>query len=71
VWDTLIINALRHRPHFAHLSVEESIKIINEINPRKAYLTHICHDLGLYAEENAKLPEGIALAYDGMTLNID
>jgi phosphoribosyl 1,2-cyclic phosphate phosphodiesterase len=69
--DTLIINALRHRPHFAHLSVEESIKIINEINPRKAYLTHICHDLGLYAEENAKLPEGIALAYDGMTLNID
>lgn len=68
--DLLIINGLRHKPHFAHFTVEEALKIIDELKPRQAYITHICHDMGLHAEEDAKLPDNVGLAYDGLVASI-
>lgn len=68
--DVLIINGLRHTPHFAHFTVEEALEVIDELKPHKAYITHISHELGLHQEEDAALPENVGLAYDGLTISI-
>lgn len=65
--DTLVINALRERPHPTHLSVEEALEVIDRLKPRQAFLTHISHELG-HAAGNAMLPPGVELAYDGLTI---
>lgn len=61
----LIINALRDRDHFAHLTIAECVDLINEIKPQKAYITHLCHEAGLDKELRERLPNGVAPAYDG------
>ena len=68
--DTLVINALRHTEHLSHLSLEESLEMVRRIGPRVAYLTHISHQLGLHAEVEPALPEGVRLAYDGLKIKI-
>lgn len=67
---TLVINALRHRPHFAHFSLEQAVEIAKELNPEKTFFTHMCHEIGLHHKENLKLPEDMALAHDGLKLQI-
>ena len=66
----LVINALRWKRHDSHFSVDEAVAIINRIRPERAYLTHMSHDIGLYEEAQAKLPEGVALAYDGLMVEL-
>ena len=69
--DTLVVNALRFESHHSHFNVQEAISLINRIKPRKAYLTHMSHDIGLHAETAGKLPEGVFLGYDGLTIDIN
>ena len=66
---TVIIDALRHRPHPTHFSVSEAIEAVRRMGAERAYLTHICHDLP-HAETCAQLPHGVELAYDGLVLEI-
>jgi phosphoribosyl 1,2-cyclic phosphate phosphodiesterase len=66
---TLVIDALRRRPHSTHFSVDEAIAASRRIGAERTYFTHISHDLG-HAETNATLPPGVELAYDGLTLEI-
>lgn len=68
--DTLILGALRHRPHPTHFTVAEALEVVGRLKPRQTYFTHICHDLP-HAETNRSLPEGVALAYDGLTFMIE
>jgi phosphoribosyl 1,2-cyclic phosphate phosphodiesterase len=63
----LVINALRKEKHISHFSLREAIDFIREISPKKAYITHISHQMGLYADVSKDLPAGISLAYDGLT----
>jgi phosphoribosyl 1,2-cyclic phosphate phosphodiesterase len=65
--DVLILDALRHRPHATHLSLEEAIEIVKRIRPKQAYFTHIAHDLD-HDRTNASLPAGMQLAYDGLRI---
>jgi phosphoribosyl 1,2-cyclic phosphate phosphodiesterase len=67
--DTLVIDALRDRPHVTHFSVEEALGIIDRIKPRRAYMTHMTHDLP-HAATNARLPAGVELAYDGLVIDV-
>jgi len=67
---TIILDALRHRPHSTHFSVSEAIAVVERLGATRAYFTHICHDLP-HAETNAQLPAGVELAYDGLVLEID
>jgi phosphoribosyl 1,2-cyclic phosphate phosphodiesterase len=67
---TLIIDALRHRPHPTHFSVSEAIDAVRRMGAERAYLTHICHDLP-HAETCAQLPPGVELAYDGLVLEVN
>ena len=64
----LVINALRKQKHISHFSLPEALKLINELSPRKAFITHISHQMGLYANVQQELPENVCLAYDGLTI---
>lgn len=66
---TLVIGALRDRPHPTHFTVDQAVAAIQRIGPERAYLTHIAHDLP-HAATCARLPAGVQLAYDGLTLQI-
>jgi phosphoribosyl 1,2-cyclic phosphate phosphodiesterase len=66
---TVILDALRHRPHSTHFSVSEALAASRRLGAERTYFTHICHDLG-HAETNAQLPAGVELAYDGLVLEI-
>jgi len=66
---TLIIDALRQRPHSTHFSVSEAVDVVARLGAERAYLTHICHDLP-HADTCAQLPRGVELAYDGLVLEI-
>jgi phosphoribosyl 1,2-cyclic phosphate phosphodiesterase len=68
--DTLVIDALREKKHTTHFNVEEAVAAVKRIAPRRAYFTHMSHDLG-HADTNARLPPGMELAYDGLVLDVD
>lgn len=68
--DILFLDALRHKPHPTHSTVEQSLRIVNRVKPRRAFFTHICHDLP-HEETNAQLPQGVRLSYDGMKLEFE
>ena len=61
----LVLDALRHKPHPGHLSVDEALAIIDRLQPERAFLTHIAHELE-HEATNARLPPGVELAYDGL-----
>lgn len=62
----LVINALRREKHISHYSLEEALGLIREVSPRKAYITHIGHQMGKHAEINRELPVNVTLAWDGL-----
>jgi phosphoribosyl 1,2-cyclic phosphate phosphodiesterase len=62
----LVLDALRHRPHPGHFSVNEALEVIDRIKPQQAYLTHMTHELD-HEETNRQLPRGVELAYDGLS----
>ena len=68
--DTLVINALRIKPHLSHFSLEESLEAVRRIRPRVAYLTHISHDMGLHKMVDKTLPPNVRLAYDALTIEV-
>ncbi len=65
--DILVLDALRHKPHPAHSTVEQSLAWVERLRPRRAFFTHIAHELA-HASTNAALPESVQLAYDGLKL---
>jgi len=66
--EVLVISALRREPHVAHLHLDAALQIVARLRPQKAYFTHISHLMGLHAEVQAELPEGVFLAYDGLEI---
>ena len=68
--DVLVLNCLREEEHYTHLNVQEALALIEKIQPKKTYLTHISHHLGFHAEAEAKLPENVFIAYDGLTITV-
>ena len=67
---TLILDALRPRPHPTHLSLDQALAVVQRLGPERALFTHMCHDLP-HAATCAQLPPGVQLAYDGLTFEID
>ena len=62
----LVLNALRKEKHFSHYCLPEALEVIALLKPEQAYLTHISHEMGRHAD--VQLPEGVALAYDGLEI---
>ena len=68
--DILFLDALRHKPHPTHSTVENSLRLVEQLKPKRAFFTHICHDLP-HAETNATLPDNVRLSHDGMKLEFE
>lgn len=69
--DTLVINALRIEPHFSHMNLRQALDVISKVNPRRAFLTHLSHDMGLYGDTIPLLPPNVDIALDGMSITTD
>jgi phosphoribosyl 1,2-cyclic phosphate phosphodiesterase len=65
--DVVILDALRRTPHPSHATIEQAIALVRRMEPRRAFFTHMSHDLH-HAETNNALPENIQLAYDGLRI---
>jgi phosphoribosyl 1,2-cyclic phosphate phosphodiesterase len=68
--DILIINALRKEDHISHFNLEQALEIIKKVNPKKAYLTHLSHHMGLHEEVEQELPENVFVGYDGLHIEL-
>ncbi|HKW19292.1 MAG TPA: MBL fold metallo-hydrolase [Terriglobales bacterium] len=68
--DVLFLDALRHKPHPTHSTVEHSLHTVERLKPRRAFFTHICHDLP-HEKTNVSLPDNVKLCYDGMKLEFE
>jgi phosphoribosyl 1,2-cyclic phosphate phosphodiesterase len=67
--ESVVLDALRRRPHPTHFTVDQAVAVARQIGARRTYFTHIAHDLG-HAATCASLPDGMALAHDGLVLDI-
>jgi phosphoribosyl 1,2-cyclic phosphate phosphodiesterase len=65
----IVLNALRRRKHISHFTLDEAVELLKQLQPEKAYLTHISHQLGLHTEIEKELPDFINVAYDGLTIH--
>ena len=68
--DVLVLNALRKEKHVSHFTLDEAISLIEELQPKKAFLTHISHQLGKHSEVESSLPSHIRLAFDGLRISL-
>ncbi len=68
--EVLVVNALRHLKHTSHFTLSQALDLIEKVAPKRAYLTHISHQMGLYEKVSQELPEGVSLAYDGLKLEL-
>ena len=66
----MVVNALRKEKHISHFNLQEAIDLVQELEVPEAYFTHISHQLGLHTEIENALPNGIHLAYDGLTVEM-
>lgn len=68
--DVLVVNALREEAHHSHFNLEEALQFIEQVQPKKAYLTYISPMLGFHEEVEKKLPKNVHLAYDNLTITL-
>jgi phosphoribosyl 1,2-cyclic phosphate phosphodiesterase len=68
--DVLFLDALRHKPHPTHSSLSNSLAVVEKLNPKRAYFTHISHDLP-HVATNATLPDHVRLSHDGLRLEFE
>lgn len=68
--DVLVISALHQNPHHSHANLSEALAMIERIQPTKAYLTHLSHQMGKHADVEQLLPSNVAIAYDGLELSV-
>src|SRR5579883_83023 len=65
--DVLFLDALRYKPHPTHSTVERSLQTVEKLKPRRAFFTHIRHDLS-HERAESMLPPNVRLAYDGLEI---
>lgn len=68
--DTLVIGALRDRPHETHFSVSQALAEVEKLRPARTYFTHLCHNLE-HEELKSRLPSGVEPAFDGLILKLE
>jgi phosphoribosyl 1,2-cyclic phosphate phosphodiesterase len=67
--DCLVLDALRHRPHPTHFTLSQAVAMARRIGADRTFFTHIAHELP-HAETCAGLPPGMALAHDGLVVEV-
>jgi len=65
--DVLVLDCVRIKPHSTHLCLEEALALIEELKPKRAFLTHLNHDI-LHARDTALMPENVHFGYDQLVV---
>ena len=68
--DVIVLSALRKEKHVSHYNLSEAIRVLEFLRPKRAYLTHFSHFMGLHKDIESELPEFIRVAYDGLSIEI-
>ncbi len=68
--DMLVVSALRRTEHISHQTLDQALDLIHKINPKKTYLTHLSHQMGLHNEVGQELEASISIAYDGLVVKV-
>jgi phosphoribosyl 1,2-cyclic phosphate phosphodiesterase len=68
--DVLALDCLRFAKHPTHLWLDKALEYVEELKPKRTYLTHIAHDV-MHERDSARLPDGVEWAYDGLTVSDD
>ena len=68
--DTLVVNALRQKPHHSHQTLDDAVRFARRVGARQTWLIHSSHDIGRHAEVNAQLPPDIQMAFDGQVVEL-
>jgi phosphoribosyl 1,2-cyclic phosphate phosphodiesterase len=68
--EVLTLNTLRKEKHISHFTLEEGIRVAEQLMPSQTYFTHLSHQMGLHREVNKELPDGVELAYDGLVISL-
>lgn len=66
----MILSALHHREHPTHLNLSEALALNSRIGPKRTWLTHISHHMGMYSDVSPTLPPYVSLAYDGLNITV-
>jgi phosphoribosyl 1,2-cyclic phosphate phosphodiesterase len=66
----VVVNALRKKPHYSHMNLDEAVALLKEVKPERGYLTHISHQMGLQEDVEKELPPFIKMAYDGLRVGV-
>ncbi len=66
----LVLNALQQDPHISHFNLEDALKMVQKLNPEKAFFTHISHKMGTHRDVSDILPDNVELAYDGLQIEL-
>ena len=66
----VVVNALRKKPHYSHMNLDEAVALLKEVKPERGYLTHISHQMGLQEDVEKELPPFIKMAYDGLRVEV-
>lgn len=69
--DTLILDAVRRKPHPNHFHLQKAIEVAQQLNPKVTYFTHLSHDFDHDLVESTELPGNIRLAYDGLRIIVE
>jgi len=65
----LVLDALRHREHPAHLTIEQARGVAEQVGAKLTLFTHLCHEAEHEAVEKT-LPPRVRVAYDGMQIEV-
>lgn len=66
--DVLILGALQQEPHISHFSLSQALEVVEMLQPKQTYFTHISHRLGTHRAVEKTLPNHIKLGYDGLKI---
>ncbi len=65
--DVLVLDCVRLKPHSTHLGLTEALEYIERLKPKRAFLTHLNHDV-LYERDTKLLPDNVRFAYDELVV---